>query len=135
MDNATFSKDVKGQRKGISLKALPVMGIALLSALTLGYSSSRADASGAVSGGGYMTFVKVSNSERILQRNECRNYGGRPVSQQEHELVMRVGRTDQEHYNVLWFGQRQYVTYKIDTTNSVSRFFGVTTHSVWLCQF
>jgi len=111
------------------------MGMAVISALTIGIASTNAAASGAVSGGGYLTFVKISNSEKIFDRNECRNYGGRPVNQPEHELVMRVGRSDQYHYNVLWFGQHQYVTYKIDTTSPVSRFFGVKTHSVWLCQF
>jgi hypothetical protein len=135
MDNARFSKDVKSQRKGSSFRALPIMGMAALAALTIGFSSANAVASGAVSGGGYMTFAKVSNSEQVFKRNECRKYGGRPVSQYEHELVMRRGRTDQYHYNVLWFGQHQYVTYKIDTTSSISRFFGMTTHSVWLCQF
>lgn len=135
MDYAKFSKDVKRQRKGGIRRTLPIMGLAVASALIFGFSSPNAAASGAVSGGGYMTFAKVSNSEKVFSRKECSRYGGRPVSQHEHELVMRAGRSDQNHYNVLWFGQHQYVTYKIDTTSSVSRFFGVTTHKVWLCQF
>jgi hypothetical protein len=135
MENAKFNKDVKRGRRSFSLRNLPIMALAMASALTIGFASSGADASGAVSGGGYMTFAKISNSEKVFDRNECRKYGGRPVSQYEQELVMRRGRTDANHYNVLWFGQHQYVTYKIDTTSRVSRFFGMTTHSVWLCQF
>lgn len=124
----------KWQLKGCCLTFIPLLALAFFS-MVGSLSFTFADSQAALRGGDYWSFAQVSNSERIFNKHDCRKYGGRPVSQGEHALVMGRGRTDARMYNVLWFGQHQYVTYKIDDTSAISRFFGLRSHKVWLCQF
>lgn len=84
---------------------------------------------------GYIAFAKLSNKEKTLPEKTCRDYGGRPVGGQEQSLVTRSGRTDKWYYNVLWFGQHQYVTYKRDTSESIAGKVGLQPYVIALCQF
>ncbi|MDH3240627.1 MAG: hypothetical protein OEO83_08165 [Alphaproteobacteria bacterium] len=84
---------------------------------------------------GYVAFARLSNSEKVLAAETCREYGGRPVEGREQDQVMRAGRTDKWFYNVLWFGQHQYVTYKRDTSATITGKIGLHPYSVSLCQF
>lgn len=84
---------------------------------------------------GYIAFAKLSNTEKVLAEETCRDYGGRPVGGREQSLVMRSGRTDKWFYNVIWFGQHQYVTYKRDTSETITGKVGLLPYSLSLCQF
>ena len=84
---------------------------------------------------GYIAFAKLSNAEKALSEETCREYGGRPVGSREQSKVMRAGRTDTWFYNVLWFGQHQYVTYKRDTSETITGKIGLQPFSLSLCQF
>jgi len=84
---------------------------------------------------GYIAFAKLSNTEKVLDGKTCHEYGGRPVGEGEQSLVMRSGRTDKWFYNVLWFGQHQYVTYKRDTSETITGKIGLHPYSISLCQF
>ncbi len=135
MANATRRNRSDRPFRGRCLGYVPVVGLAFLSVLAFSLSLTFGDSAAAVRSGDYLTFAGVSNSEKVFNKHDCRKYGGRPVTQGEHDLVMGRGRTDADLYNVLWFGGHQYVTYKIDTSSSVTRLFGIHTQSIWLCQF
>lgn len=125
----------EGQLKGRCFTFVPLLGLAFLAVLLFSLSFTFADSDAAVRQGGYWEFAKASNTERVFNKRDCLKYGGRPAGQGENELVLGRGRTDTNLYNVLWFGGRQYVTYKIDTSSTVTRLFGYHTHAIWLCQF
>ncbi len=84
---------------------------------------------------GYVAFARLSNTEKVLSEEKCTEYGGRPVPENERALVMGAGQTDKYFYNVLWFGQRQYVTYKRDTSKSITGAMGIAKYTIALCQF
>ncbi|MDX1483549.1 MAG: hypothetical protein R3229_03610 [Alphaproteobacteria bacterium] len=115
--------------------ALSFGGIASLFAIVLSLSLTLASSAEATREAGYRSFAKVSNREQALSEDDCRKYGGRPVTNGEYDVVMNGGRSDGELYNVLYFSGYQYVTYKIDASNSLSRLFGIATHKIGLCQF
>jgi len=84
---------------------------------------------------GYAAFARLSNSEKVLPVEQCKEYGGRPVPENERALVMGAGQTDKYFYNVLWFGQHQYVSYKRDSSKSITGAIGITKYTISLCQF
>lgn len=112
-------------------------------ALCLGLAAALLFGSGALAAAnkakpkqtGYIAFAKLSNKEGVLPQKRCREYGGRPVGGQEQSLVTRSGRTDKWFYNVLWFGQHQYVTYKRDNSESIAGKVGLQSYVIALCQF
>ncbi|MDX1483180.1 MAG: hypothetical protein R3229_01760 [Alphaproteobacteria bacterium] len=115
--------------------ALSLGGVAVLFALAFGLSLTLASSAEATRDAGYLSFAKVSNQEKTLRDDDCRKYGGRPVTAHEYDLVMKSGRGDSELYNVLYFSGYQYVTFKVDTANTLSRLFGLDSHRIGLCQF
>lgn len=117
------------------LTFLPVGGITVLFGLAFSLSFTFASSAVATKEAGYLSFAKVSNEEKALTKDDCRKYGGRPVSSGEYDAVMDSGRSDDRLYNVLYFRGSQYVTYKIAVSNSITRFFGIETHKIGLCQF
>ena len=125
----------KGPAKRTCIMLLPMAGIVSLFALVFGLSITFADNAAATRGGGYRTFAKVSNSEKTLNENDCRKYGGRQVTNREFDVVMKTGRSDNELYNVLYYSGYQYVTFKVDASNSITRLFGIENHTIGLCQF
>lgn len=114
---------------------LPIGGIALLFGLAFGLSFTFASSAVATKGEDYRAFAEFSNTEKALTADDCRKYGGRLVTSGEYDAVMETGRGDDQLYNVLFFRGSQYVTFKIANTNSISRFFGIETHKIGLCQF
>ena len=135
MENATGIISPKGLHKRSWLMFLPIGGITLLFGLVLSLSFTLASSAVATRGGDYLTFAKVSNKERALSEDDCRKFGGRPVASGEYDMVMESGRSDDELYNVLYFSGSQYVTFKIEESNSISRFFGIRNQKIGLCQF
>ncbi len=135
MENATEITSPKGLHKRSWLMILPIGGMTLLFGLVLSLSFTFASSAVATRGGDYRTFAKVSNKERALSEDDCRKYGGRPVTRGEYDVVMKSGRSDDELYNVLYFSGSQYVTFKIEESNSISRFFGIQSQKIGLCQF
>ena len=135
MENATDTISLEGQRRPSCLLFLPLGGITVLFCLLFSLSLTLAGSAVPTRGDDYRTFAKVSNAEKVLSDHDCRKYGGRPVTKGEYDLVMRAGRNDQELYNVLYFRGSQYVTFKIDASNSITKFFGIQNHTIWLCQF
>ena len=126
---------LKGQRKRSCLLFLPIGGIAVLFGLVLSLSFTFASSAVAIRGGDYLTFAKVSNKEKSLTEDDCRKYGGRPVPNSEYDVVMNTARSDDQIYNVFYFSGYQYVTFKIDSANPISRFLGIESHVIALCQF
>ena len=114
---------------------LPIGGITVLFGLALSLSFTFASAAVVTRGGDYLTFAKVSNKERALNEDDCRKYGGRPVTSSEYEIVMKSGRGYDDLYNVLYFSGSKYVTFKTEESNPISRFFGIQSHKLGLCQF
>ncbi len=135
MEKATGIINLKGLCKRSCLMFLPIGGITVLFGLVLSLSFTFASSAVATRGGGYLTFAKVSNMERALNEDDCRKYGGRPVPSGEYDVVMDTGRSDDELYNVLYFRGSQYVTFKIEESNPISRFFGIQSQTIGLCQF
>jgi hypothetical protein len=101
----------------------------------LAFSLTLVLASFPVAARDFATFVKVSNDEKVLEAKACGKYGGREISEGEYELVMNSGRTDDSLYNVIHYGGFQYVTFKVDASNSITRLFGFKNHKIGLCQF
>jgi hypothetical protein len=101
----------------------------------LAFSLTLLSANSPVYARDYAAFAKVSNNEKVLEAKACGKYGGRHISNGEYDLVMSSGRTDDTLYNVIYFGGYQYVTFKIDASNSIARLFGIKTHKIGLCQF
>jgi len=135
MEIATGIISLKGLHKRSSLMFLPIGGITVLFGLVLSLSFTFASSAVATKGGDYLTFAKLSNKERALNEDECRKYGGRPVTSGEYNVVMETGRSDDEFYNVLYFRGSQYVTFKTEESNPISRFFGIQNRKIGLCQF
>lgn len=82
----------------------------------------------------YRTFA-IESSKGPLHDAACREHGGRPVVNDHYDVVMKIGRGDSEMYNVYYYGGHRYVTFRIDTTGSIGRLFGVKTYDKRLCQF
>lgn len=135
MENATGKISLEGQHRPRCLMFLPIVGIIVLFGVVFSLSFTFASSAVATREGDYRTFAKISNKERALNVDDCRKYGGRPVSNGEYEVVMESGRSDDELYNVLYFSGSQYVTFKIEESNPISRFFGIQNQKVGLCQF
>ena len=135
MENATGIFNLKGLYKRSCLMFISIGGITVLFGLVLSLSFTFASSAVATRGGGYLTFAEVSNKERALNEDDCRKYGGRPVPGGEYDVVMKSGRSDDELYNVIYFSGSQYVTFKIEESNSISRFFGIQSQKIGLCQF
>lgn len=113
-----------------------VWKMALLVALALGlFLSVTHSAAAGKRKSGYVAFARLSNTEKALSKKDCRNYGGRPVTESERAQVMRAARTDKYFYNVYWFDQHQYVSYKVDTSKSLTGKIGLTPYTISLCQF
>ncbi len=127
--------DLKPAAKRACLVALPLVGLVALGAVVLGLSITFADNAAATRGGDYREFAKISNSEKTLKAVDCRNFGGRPVTNGEYDVVMRTGRSDEQLYNVLHYGGYPYVTFKVDTSNALTRLLGIEDHKIGLCQF
>ena len=135
MEKATGIISLEGLHKRSCLMFLPIGGITVLLGLVLSLSFTFASSAVATRGEDYLTFAKVSNKERALNEDDCRKYGGRPVTSGEYDSVMETGRSDDELYNVLYFRGSQYVTFKIEESNPISRFFGIQNQKIGLCQF
>jgi len=135
MEKATEIISLVGLRKRSCLMVISIGGITVLFGLVLSLSITFASSAVATRGGGYLTFAEVSNKERTLNKDDCRKYGGRPVTSGEYDVVMKSGRSDDELYNVLYFRGGQYVTFKIEEANPISRFFGIQSRKIGLCQF
>ncbi len=135
MEKATGKINLEGLHKLSCLMFLPIGGITVLFGLVLSLSFTFASSAVATRGGDYLDFAKVSNKEIALKEDDCRKYGGRPVTSTLYDVVMKSGRSDDELYNVLYFSGSQYVTFKIEESNSISRFFGIQNHKIGLCQF
>ena len=135
MEHATGMINLKDLYKRSCLMFISIGGITVLFGLVLSLSFTFASSAVATRGGGYLTFAEVSNKERALNEDDCRKYGGRPVTSGEYDVVMKTGRSDDELYNVLYFRGSQYVTFKIEESNSISRFFGIQSQKIGLCQF
>lgn len=89
----------------------------------------------AVTGGtGYQSFAKMSSQGPVRQAT-CREHGGRPVFNDHYDVVMKIGRSDTEMYNVYYYGGHRYVTFRIDSTGSLGRLFGIKSYDKGLCQF
>ena len=135
MENATGIISPKGLHKRSWLMFLPIGGITVLFGLVLSLSFTFASSAVAIRGGDYRTFAKVSNKERALSEDDCRKHGGRPVTGGEYDVVMKSGRSDDDLYNVISFRGGQYVTFKTEESNPISRFFGLQSQKIGLCQF
>ena len=135
MEKATGIISLEGLHKRSCLMFLPIGGITVLLGLVLSLSFTFASSAVATSEMGYLNFANVSNREKTLSYDDCRKYGGRSVPSGEHDVVMNTGRSDGQLYNVMYFSGYQYVTFKIDSANPVSRFFGIESHAIGLCQF
>ncbi len=112
---------------------LPMRRITVI--LALAFSLTLLLANSPVAARDYAAFAKVSNKEQALDPKACGKYGGRRISNRQYDLVMTSGRTDDTLYNVIYHGGYQYVTFKIDASNSISRLFGFQNYKVGLCQF
>ena len=135
MEKATGIISLEGLHKRSCLIFLPIGGITILFGLVLSLSFTFGSSAVATRGGDYRTFAEVSNKERALSEDDCRKYGGRPVTSGEYGVVMETGRSDDELYNVLYFRGTQYVTFKMEESNAISRFFGIQNAKIGLCQF
>ncbi|MCZ6813783.1 MAG: hypothetical protein O7F14_06990 [Alphaproteobacteria bacterium] len=135
MEKATGIINLEGLYKRSCLMFISIGGITVLFSLVLSLSFTFASSAVATRGGGYLTFAEVSNKERTLNEDDCRKYGGRPVTSGEYDVVLKSGRSDDELYNVIYFSGSQYVTFKIEESNSISRFFGIQSQKIGLCQF
>ena len=135
MEKATGIISLEGLHKRSCLIFLPIGGITILFGLVLSLSFAFGSSAVATRGGDYLDFAKVSNKERALNEDDCRKYGGRPVTSALYDVVMKSGRSDDELYNVRYFSGSQYVTFKIEESNSISRFFGIQSQKIGLCQF
>ncbi len=135
MEKAMGIISLEGLHKRSRLMFLPIGGMTVLFGLVLSLSITFGSSAVATRGGDYLTFAEVSNKERALNEDECRKHGGRPVTSGEYDVVMETGRSDDELYNVLYFRGSQYVTFKIEEANSISRFFGIQSQKIGLCQF
>ena len=107
--------------------------ITVIRALAMGLTLVLANSP--VSARDYADFAKVSNKEQMLDDKACRKFGGWPVPNGQSRLVLNSGRVHDTYYNVIYYAGFQYVTYKIDASNSVGRFFGFQTFRIGLCQF
>lgn len=119
------------RKAGLAMPTAVLLGLTVVIALGLGGTALAKKQKPT----GYIAFAKLSNSEKVLSEDVCRDYGGRPVSGREQTQVMRAARTDKWFYNVLWFGQHQYVTYKRDTSETITGKIGLQPFSLSLCQF
>ena len=135
MEKATGTIGLEGLRKRSCLLFLSIGGITVLFGLVLSLSFAFASSAVATKGGDYLTFAKVSNMERALSEDDCRKHGGRPVTSGEYDVVMKSGRSNDDLYNVIYFSGSQYVTFKTEESNPISRFFGIQSHKLGLCQF
>ena len=135
MEYVTRMYSQKVPHKGTCPTFFPVRETALLLALVFSLSLTFEDSASAHEVRGYRAFAKLSNTEKVLNENECGKYGGRAVTYREHGLVMKSGRSDKYFYNVLWFGQHPYVTYKLHKFSSISRSLSMNPYTIWLCQF
>jgi hypothetical protein len=131
MTTKNQSQDRTCRKAGPGLRAAMFLGFAAVIALGCGPALAKTQKKPS----GYIAFAKLSNSEKVLGENVCREYGGRPVGGDEQNQVMRAARTDKWFYNVIWFGQHQYVTYKRDTSETITGKIGLHPYSVSLCQF
>ena len=131
MTSKTLPHEGARMRTGLGMRTLALLGLACVIALGGGGTALAKKQKPS----GYIAFAKLSNSEKVLAEHICHDYGGRSVHGQEENLVMRSGRTDKWFYNVLWFGQHQYVTYKRDTSKTITGKIGLHPYSVSLCQF
>lgn len=135
MDSVKYLDGVKTARRGPRPKRFRIGKTAFAVALPLGLLLSFSVPATAHKESGYRAFAKLSNSERVLNKNICRKYGGRPVGSHEPDRILNSGRTDTRYYNVVWFEQRPYVSFKIDRTKSISGSIGLQPFTIWLCQF
>lgn len=126
--NATGAR----RRSGLTAIFRTALFIALALGLVLAVTQSAAAAKRE---SGYVAFAELSNTEKVLSPKVCRKYGGRPVTESERAEVMRSARTDKYFYNVFWFGQHQYVSYKVDTSKTITGKIGLTSYTISLCQF
>lgn len=79
---------------------------------------------------GYVGFA--AESERgPVSGSVCRTYGGQPVVDQLHGVVMNMGRRDSKRTNILYYGGHQYVAFSIQNTT----FWGKTETAIALCHF
>ncbi|MDX1485806.1 MAG: hypothetical protein R3229_15150 [Alphaproteobacteria bacterium] len=79
---------------------------------------------------GYYGFAEKAENGAV-DTAECRAFGGQPVVDQHYHVVMRMGRRDVEHGNIIYYGGHQYVTFTIER----STFWGRTDVIVALCHF
>ena len=114
-------------------RVFPMGRMTVLCALAFGFGLLLAN--GPAAARDFSTFARVSNNEKVLEAKACGKHGGREISDGEYELVMSSGRTDDTLYNVIHYGGFHYVTFKVDASNSITRFFGMETHKIGLCQF
>ena len=82
----------------------------------------------------YLDFADKSK-EGFVDGAACRSHGGRRVFNNHYDLVLSAGRSDPELYNVLYYGGRKYVTFRIDTSNFLNRLFHTKAYDKGLCQF
>jgi peptidoglycan hydrolase-like protein with peptidoglycan-binding domain len=68
----------------------------------------------AVANKAYLDFAAKSG-EGPSDESTCRSYGGQPVLGQHYGVVLRMGRHDPKHSNIIYYGQYNYVTFRIDT--------------------
>ena len=62
----------------------------------------------------YLAFA-AKTDEGPSNESTCRSYGGQPVVGQHYGVVLRMGRRDTERPNIIYYGQYNYVTFRIDT--------------------
>lgn len=78
----------------------------------------------------YLGFADKSDGGPI-NGSLCRSYGGQPLLNQHHGVVMSMGRRDPKRSNVIYHGGHQYVTFSIE----ISSFWGKKETVVALCHF
>ena len=89
---------------------------------------------GVAAAAGYLDFADKSK-EGSVDGAACRSHGGRRVFNRHYDVVLSTGRSDPELYNVLYYGDHQYVTFRIDTSNFLNRLFHTKSYDKGLCQF
>ena len=79
---------------------------------------------------GYLGFAAKSK-EGPSDGPTCESYGGQPVVDRHYSVVLHMGRRDAVRTNVIFYGENQYVTFKIESTD----FWGNKLTNIALCHF
>jgi len=87
-----------------------------------------------VAAAGYLDFAAKSKVGSV-DGAACRSHGGRRVFNSHYDVVLRAGRSDPELNNVFYYRGYHYVTFKIDTSDFLSRLLGTKGYENGMCQF